>query len=153
MQYQKTDGIYLLKIDRGESVLSTITEFCQAQHIQNATISGLGAVSWLSCGYYALSEKRYYFTTYDELLEVVSLTGNVMLKDGQPFVHLHGVFTNTKNEAFGGHIEEMKVGVVLEVVLTPLSSAIARVRHEEIGLALMEMEEESGTLTDGKTPV
>ena len=153
MQYQKTDGIYLLKIERGESVLSTITEFCQTRQIPNATISGLGAVSWLSCGYYALTEKRYYFTVYDELLEVVSLSGNVMLKDGQPFVHLHGVFTNTKNEAFGGHIEEMKVGVVLEVVLTPLSSTISRVLDEQIGLALMDMGEESGTLTDGKTPV
>lgn len=153
MQYQKIGDQYFLKIEQGEAVMAKLTQFCIDHGIHNARISGIGAVSSVSCGYYALAEQRYYFTNYDELLEVVSLSGNVLLKAGAPFVHLHGVFTNTKNEAFGGHIEEMVVGVVLEVFLEPLPSTIERVQNPKIGLALAELATEASALTDPKTSV
>lgn len=139
MKTYNTDGLHILKIEKGENVIASIVAFCAAANIENATFTGIGAVEWLSCGYYALDEKKYYFTEYNSLIEVASLTGNVMLKDGKPTAHAHGVFTNTKNEAFGGHIEEMRAGVVLEVVLTPLSSNIERTHDECIGLYLMSI--------------
>jgi predicted DNA-binding protein with PD1-like motif len=139
MYFGEASGKYLLKIEKGELVVETIASFCWEQGIKNALISGIGAVEWVKCGYYALKEKQYYFTEYDELVEVVSLTGNVMQKDEQPFVHVHGVFTDTKNMAFGGHILEMRVGVVLEVVLEPLDSTFSRLPDECIGLSLVDL--------------
>lgn len=141
MRTTKTDGIYIIRIDKGEDVVKSLTEFCMQNEIQNATFTGIGAVEWLKCGYYALDEKKYYFTEYDSLVEVVSLTGNVMLKDGAPMIHVHGVFTDTTNTAFGGHVVEMRAGVVLEVVLTPLSSTISRTHDDCIGLYLMDIRE------------
>jgi uncharacterized protein len=140
MQYIKTDSTYIIRIDKGEDVVETITEFCTKEGIANAHFTGIGAVDILTCGYYNLEEKKYYFTDYTQPLEVVSLTGNVMLKDGAPFVHVHGVFTDIENKAFGGHIVEMRVHVVLEVMLTPLKSTIERALDECIGLALMKMD-------------
>ena len=143
MQYTNTDGIFIIKIERGEDVITTLTNFCKQHTIENASFTGIGAVEQLTCGYYALDEKKYYFKDYDEMVEVVSLTGNVMLKDAEPFIHAHGVFTNTDNVAFGGHIVEMRVGVVLEVMLTPLSSKVERLHNDCIGLYLMDMKRES----------
>ena len=137
MRYQKTDSTYILTIDRGEKVIETVTAFCKSEGIQNAYFNGIGAISNLTCGYYALDEKKYYFTDYDSLLEVISLTGNVMLKDDEPFVHMHGVFTGTDNNAFGGHVKEMRVGVTLEVILTPLASSLDRQLNDDIGLFLI----------------
>lgn len=137
MQHQKTHSGYLLIIDRGEEVITSITEFCKTKDIKNAHLSAIGAVDRLSCGYYALDEKRYYFKRYDQMLEVVSATGNVILKDAEPFVHLHAIFTDTENKAFGGHVEEMRVGVTLEVILTILDSQLSRELHPTIGLALI----------------
>lgn len=139
MQYAETDGIYLITLKRGEQVVATVTRFCAEHGIQNGYLTGIGAVDELTCGYYALSEKQYHFTEYHDLIEVVSLTGNVFLKEGKPFVHAHGVFTDTKNAAFGGHIVDMRVGVTLEVVLMPLSSAFSRLPDECIGLSLTDL--------------
>ncbi len=139
MNYAKVDDKYLVRIEKGELVVEVLTNFCQREKIANGTFTGIGAVEWLKCGYYDLPEKKYYFTEYDSLVEVVSLTGNIMLKDGQPFVHVHGVFTDTKNQAFGGHIVDMRVGVVLEVVLVPLTSSFSRELDENIGLALIDL--------------
>lgn len=122
---------------------SPLADFCVREGIRNATFTGIGAVRELECGYYALDERKYYFKKYNELVEVVSLTGNVMLKDGTPTIHVHGVFTDHTNTAFGGHIVEMRVGVVLEVVLTPLSCAIERTFDDCIGLYLMDIKTHS----------
>lgn len=137
MRHTKTGAGYVLVLQKGENVIESITSFCAAEGIENAHFSAIGAVEFVSCGYYALNERKYYFTQYNELLEVASGTGNVMLKNGAPFVHLHAVFTNTRNEAFGGHVEEMRVGVTLEVMLTPLPSSLSREHDEDIGLFLI----------------
>jgi predicted DNA-binding protein with PD1-like motif len=140
MQHTKADTTYIIRIDKGGDVVKTITNFCKEEGIENAYFTGIGAVGTLTCGYYNLEEKKYYFKEYAEPLEVVSLTGNVMLKDGVPFVHAHGVFTDIGNKAFGGHVVEMRVHVVLEVILTPLQSRIGRVLDDCIGLSLMKMD-------------
>jgi hypothetical protein len=140
MDFLRTNDIFILRVNKGEDVVKSITEFCKKEGIDNAYFTGIGAVSTLTCGYYNLEEKQYHFKEYTEPLEVVSLTGNVMLKDGAPFVHVHGVFTDTENRALGGHIVEMQVHVVLEVVLTPLSSKIERHLDECIGLTLMKLD-------------
>jgi predicted DNA-binding protein with PD1-like motif len=140
MRTTKAGVTYVIRIDKGEEVVKSLTEFCAAEHIKSATFTGIGAVEWLKCGYYALDEKKYYFKEYDQLIEVVSLTGNVMQKDSAPTIHVHGVFTDTTNTAFGGHIVEMRVGVVLEVMLTPLQSSISRTHDDCIGLYLLNIE-------------
>ncbi len=142
MQHTHTDTTYILKIEKGEEFISTLGAFCAQEGIRTAHFSGIGAAKDISCGYYALDEKRYYFTHYPELVEVVSLTGNVALKEGKPFVHVHGIFTGTDNQAFGGHIEHMTSGIVLEIVLHALPAAVEREYDAEIGLFLMNCKRE-----------
>lgn len=131
---------YIINIEQGEEVVGTLTQFCKEHAITNGMFTGIGAARGLSCGYYELDEKKYYFTAYDELVEVVSLQGNVMLKNGEPFVHVHGVFTDTKNVAFGGHIEKVTAGIVIEVMFEVLSSKVERKLDEKIGLYLLSCE-------------
>ena len=143
MHYQqsKTADPYIIRLDRGEKVVSSLTAFCLEHDIKAATISAIGAVDQLTCGYYDLASKKYHFTDYTEPLEVVSLTGYVTEKDDAPHLHLHGVFSDTKNLARGGHVVEMTVGVVLEVTLTPLDKPIVRIHDDCTGLALMTFTE------------
>jgi len=139
MRHQKIDEKYIIRIDKGEKVIETLTNWCKENSVQTGLISGIGAIKWASFGYYSLEEKKYYFKEYNEPLEVISMQGNVAVKDGEPFLHVHAVFSDEKNDAFGGHIEEMIVGVVLEVVLEPLSKEIVRKHDECIGLYLMDV--------------
>lgn len=137
MRFHKASGTYIITIDKGEEVIKSLTQFAADHEIENAHFSAIGAVEYVSCGYYALDEKKYYFKQYEQLLEVASATGNIMLKNGAPFVHLHAIFTNSDNAAFGGHVEEMRVGVTLEVMLTPLQSSVSRTHDDPIGLFLI----------------
>ena len=140
MEYKKIDGKYIIRINKGENVMEFLTNWCEEKGIHSGVLSGIGAVEFASCGYYNLEEKKYYFTQYNTMLEVLSMTGNVAIKEGKPFLHVHAVFSGEDNKAFGGHVEEMRVGVVLEVVLEPLSKEIVREHDECIGLYLMNLE-------------
>lgn len=139
MEYQKKGETYIIRIDKGERVLETLTAWCEEHGFHTGFFRGIGAVEALSCGYYALADKQYHFTQYEGLFEVLSMTGNVALKENKPFLHVHGVFSGTDNTAFGGHVEEMTVGVVLEVVFQPLAINIDRTYDNEIGLFLMDL--------------
>lgn len=137
MQYTTKEKTHIIKLEKGENVMETLTTYCKEHKIKNGYFRGIGAVEYVKCGYYALDEKTYHFTEYNALYEVVSATGNVMLKDDEPFIHLHAVFTDTTNQAFGGHVEEMRVGVTLEIILEELDTSISREYDEEIGLFLI----------------
>jgi len=102
-----------------------------------ASLSGIGAVTQVVCGYYALDAREYRFITYPELYEVVSLTANVALKDGKPFVHTHAVFSDTHNHTFGGHVASMVVGVTLEIFVDTYPTALHRQYDDATGLYLL----------------
>lgn len=137
MQCRAVNDTYIIKLERGEKVLETLTAFCADEQITFATLSAIGAVENVKCGYYDLPTKTYHFTDYPNLVEVVSMTGNVSLKDDKPFLHVHAVFTDQENQAFGGHVVEMVVGVTLEVVLKKIDIRIERQFDEDIGLHLL----------------
>lgn len=137
MRFETSGNTYAITIDQGEEVIEALTHFCTEHNIQNAHFTAIGAVEFVSCGYYDLIDKGYVFKSYPELLEVVSATGNVILKDNTPFVHIHAVFTDISNNAFGGHVEKMRVGVTLEVLLTVLPFTLSRTFNSEIGLFLI----------------
>ena len=133
-----TDTTTLLILERGERVLETITTYCAQNNVRNAWLRGLGAVTAVRCGYYDLATREYHFIDYSEVYEVVQLSGNVMLKEGESFVHLHATFSDTTNQCFGGHVAEMTVAVTLEVELTVYPSAHTRGYNDDIGLFLIE---------------
>jgi len=138
MIFTKTENTYIIKIEKGEDVIASLTDLCVQEGVSNGYFRGIGAVEHISCGYYDLAEKEYYFKEYTGLFEVISASGNVALKDGEPFIHLHAVFSDEGNSTFGGHIEEMRVGIVLEVILEVLPTEIKREYDQEIGLFLMK---------------
>lgn len=139
MQYTKIDDRYIVKLERGEDVVATLTQFAEQEQIGFATITALGAVDQISCGYYTLTDREYHFKSYEGMFEVLNATGNIAQKEGKPFVHLHAIFSDETNATFGGHVDQMRVGLVLEVVLTVSSGSVARSFDEGTGLFLMDM--------------
>lgn len=139
MQFTHTDKHrFVVVLEQHEAVIETLTNFCREQGIENGYFSGIGAVEAVTCGFYELSTREYHFTDYETLVEVVSFSGNIMQKDNQPFIHAHGIFTDDHNQAFGGHIQEMRVGVTLELVVEQLTTKLYRSYDENTGLYLID---------------
>jgi uncharacterized protein len=134
---------YFLRLVRGEDVLPNIILFCKEKGITSGSFRAIGAVEQSKIGYYDLSTKKYGQKEYPDAMEVASMTGNIALVDGEPFVHAHavlsGIAAGSENIPVGGHVFEAKVAVTLEVHLVAFQELIIRELDADIGLKLLQL--------------
>ncbi len=141
MQFKRFDHRYQLRFMNGEKAVATLLEFCRAEGIGYAALSGLGAVSSVDLAYFNDETRQYETHAIAEQLEVIGLTGNVTMKDGAPFAHVHATFGDKNLAVRGGHVMEMTVKPNLEIWLTRGTEEIVRLPDEESGLYLMSLPE------------
>lgn len=127
-----------LNIEPGEEVMACLMKYAEEHDIKAAHISGLGAAGTLDIAYYNLETKTYERTKIQENVEILSLNGNIGVKeDESTVVHLHGVFGKRDLTTFGGHLFELVVSGAGEIHLTTYSGAIRRAYDSTTGLTLM----------------
>lgn len=143
MQYKVFDHRYQLRLMSGERAVATLLDFCRAQGIGYAAMSGLGAVSSVDLAYFNDENLKYEIHPIEEQLEVIGLTGNITIKDGAPFAHVHATFGDRDLNVRGGHIMEMTVKPNLEIWLTRADGPVNRLPDEDSGLYLMSLPEQS----------
>ena len=128
---------YLLRLDKGDDLLKALTKVVKDNEIELATISGLGAVSKVVYGYYDQQDWEYNFIKKKGQFEILSLNGNVSIKDGEPMVHAHIMLADDNGNAFGGHLAEGTTVFASEIEIQELDDADkVRKYDEDTGLTL-----------------
>jgi len=131
--------LYTLNFKRGEEIISGLTDFLKNKNIRAGHITGLGAASELTLAYYNIETKEYEKRQFTENVEILSLLGNVGIKEKDALVvHMHGVFGKKDFSVFGGHVFALTVSGAGEIHLTALQNEIRRAYDEETGLTLMD---------------
>lgn len=141
MKVSNDGNQFMVVLDRGEEVISTLQAFCSANDVHVATFSAIGAIERVRIGYYELGRKEYFFREESGPFEVASMNGNIALVDGAPFVHVHSVLSrcDDSGSVLGGHLAEAFVSVTLEVSLARLHFPMERKLDEGIGLKLLKL--------------
>ena len=124
--------IYSLKA--GARVPDDILAIARTEKISTARVEAIGGVEELRLAYFNRRTKRYEEQDFKEFLEVTGILGNVTLKDGKPFLHIHGTFGRRDLSALAGHVMSAKVFPLLEVVITPTKNRALRRFDDELGL-------------------
>ncbi len=139
MVFNKMDSGFWLRLKRGEPVIESMTRFAREQEITAAQISGIGAVSGVTLGYFDLTRREYNRKKFDGVYELLNLAGNISLVDGEPFVHAHIVLANPDYQVIGGHLFEAEVAVTVEIVLRVFPQKINRKFDPEVNLKLWDL--------------
>jgi len=127
----------LLRLPPGTDLLDGLTSAAKDREITAAWVNVIGAVRKLTFGFYDQETKEYTTLTHDGELEIASAMGNVSMKDGDPFVHLHVVCSGTDGRAIGGHLMPGTEVFVAEVLFqTFRGEGPVREQDEDTGLAL-----------------
>jgi uncharacterized protein len=72
-------------------------------------------------------------------VELLSLIGDVALKDGEPQVHAHAVVGKRDGTAHGGHLLHAHVRPTFEVVLTESPAHLRKEFDASAGIALIKL--------------
>ncbi len=139
MQYQKLADTFLLRLDTDEDVFAAVTKFAADQRIDTGMATGIGSVHHAVIGYYDREKKEYVRRLVEADSEMVSLAGNISLKDGRAFPHLHVTLGTRDFQALAGHLFEAKVAATCELFIRPLPGAVQRRLDPATGLSLLDV--------------
>jgi len=128
---------HLIRFDLGEEVLNLLEKYCLDHNINSGIISGIGAVSDLTISWYNLDEKKYHDHELKKKLEIASFTGNISLKEGKPYIHAHGSFSDFELHSRSGHVKKMIVSTTAEFYIQELEGDLKRSFSAETGLYLL----------------
>jgi predicted DNA-binding protein with PD1-like motif len=136
---------YLLRLDTGEEIFTGIADFAARQAIEAGFVSGIGAARGVVLGYYDLQRREYIRRTIESDVEIVSLSGNIALKDERPFPHLHILVSGPDFGVLGGHFFEGRTAATCELLIRPLPGPARRVFDATTGLFLLDLAEETSS--------
>jgi len=130
------------RLDHNKDLLEELTSVCEAEGVKLATVTALGAVRKARIGFYNQQTREYEFVELEEPLEILSLVGNVSLRDGRPMVHAHITLGTEAGTAYGGHLAPGTVVFACEFVLRVLEGAeFVRQYDGDTGLPLWRKDE------------
>ncbi len=136
MEFRRFENTYVIRMDRGEEVMATLTALCRQEGIRLASVEAIGAVDRAVVGLYDVGEKVYHRKEFTEPMELTGLLGTVTEKDGKPYLHLHATFCDANMQAHGGHVNELHISATCEMILRILPSRVGRRMDEVTGLNL-----------------
>ncbi|MEL9990748.1 MAG: DNA-binding protein [Thermoproteus sp.] len=105
--------------------------------LKSGFLIGLGSLKTARIAWYDQTNKKYIEKELEGGLEVASLTGNIALKDGEPFLHIHVVLGDREGRAYAGHLVS-GISFHLEVMAIQSPRILERRYSEYHGLYIFE---------------
>lgn len=129
----------MLIFDTDDEVISGLTEFARDRSLTAAHFTAIGAFHAATLGFFDWEQKHDKRIPVQEQVEVLSLVGDIALKDDEPAVHAHVVVGKKDGTARGGHLMEAHVCPTLEVILVESPNFLQRRHDPASGLALIDV--------------
>lgn len=129
---------YVVVLQTGEEVTAQLKRFARENSLASSSFKAIGALSDVTVGWFNWETKQYQAAAViQEQVEVLSLIGDIALRDTVPEVHAHIVVGKKDGTAHGGHLMEAHVRPTLEIVLTESPEYLQKEYDPESGLALL----------------
>lgn len=138
---QLTNNDYVVLLKKGDNLIECLTKFHNVVNNKLCKISAIGALSDVSLGYAYLEngEIQYNNIEYKEEYELLSLEGNMSLRDNKTAIHLHATLSDSNNNCVGGHLNYATVSIVCEMFITIYDTVVNREFDKEVGIAVLDI--------------
>ena len=115
MDYRRFENTIVVRLNRGEEILTELKKICEAENVKLARLYALGATDHFVVGAYSVEEQKYYKNEFNGTFEITNLTGNITTMNGEYYAHLHITCADEKSKCFGGHLNECRISATLEI--------------------------------------
>lgn len=131
---------FILLVEPGEEAFYALKTFAQANRINAASVSAIGAFETATLAFFDLKSQKYQEIDVPEQSEVLSLMGDITLDEkGQSNPHLHVVLGMEDGSTRGGHFLKGIVTPTLEVIIRETPAKLRRTYRPEFGIALIDV--------------
>jgi predicted DNA-binding protein with PD1-like motif len=138
MEYRRDGNSIILKLSRGEEIVSSILGVAMKENIRTGFVSGIGATDEAVVGIYDVNTKVYTKIELSKPMEILSLLGNISVKDGENYTHLHITLASIDN-VYGGHLTKAIISGTAEIFINIIDNiSVERNFDNSTGLNLMK---------------
>ena len=139
-QIEDEPKTFVLIFETGDEIAGVLRQFAKSQGLGGSSFKAIGALSYAKLGWLNLETKKYDpACVLDQQVELLSLIGDIALKDGEPQVHAHVVVGRSDGIAHGGHLLEARVRPTCELILTESPTQLQKKLDPESGIALIQI--------------
>ena len=128
MDYRKFGDTIYIRLDRGDEIISCLFEICKAEMILSATFSGIGGCGEAEIQTFNPEKGAFETQSYSGMLELVSMTGNIISDDQNNLCHhTHAVLSCKDGEThrvLAGHVKSISVLYTAEIELRPVLDGV-----------------------------
>ena len=134
LSFRKEGNLVVFRFEDGKDVIESLRRVAKEHQILSGVIlSGIGMLRDFEISFYSREKMGYVTTKFNEPVELLSFSGNISIRNNEPFFHLHVALAKEDNSAIGGHLEKAMVHNTLEGVIMKLSK-IELTRDVETGI-------------------
>ena len=134
MDYKKFDNLIAVRLDKGDSTMSSLLFVAKKENLTLASIQGIGATDDFEVGVFDLEKSEYDHIRYTGNHEINSLVGNLTTKNGEPYLHLHITATGKDGKVVGGHLFDAKISLTAEIFLITANGKAERKFDSTLGI-------------------
>jgi predicted DNA-binding protein with PD1-like motif len=129
---------FALIFETGEEIGESLKRFAVEKSLSGSSFKAIGALSYAELGWFNWDTKRYQVAAkFEEQVELLSLIGDIGIKDGEPQIHAHLVVGRSDGTAHGGHLLKAYVRPTCELILTESSEQMQKQIDPGSGIALI----------------
>jgi uncharacterized protein len=140
MRYKKQASNYTLRLEQGDDILKTLRQFSDTEKIKAAFFEGIGSLYRAKLGHYDFKDtKTYKYETFNEDLEILTLSGNVSTMNSRALPHAHITLGRRDFSVIGGHLEDDSLANMVEINLVKMAGKLEKAKDSTIGLNLMQL--------------
>ncbi len=133
MKSRRVAGGYVVRLDRGEEVIASLAAFVKENSLPGGVLQGIGSIREVELGYFDTQANKYRRRHFRDVVEVVSLTGNISWHNDEPMVHAHVAIAGPDQNVAGGHFFSGIVAVTLELFIQIIPDKLTRAEDPERG--------------------
>lgn len=131
-------SVNVLRLNRGQKLISELTSYCQKKNISSAIILGIiGSLETVTFGIARKGGKigEFSWAEYKGPFGVLSSQGSLSVFEDKKIFHIHMILLDAKEQGkmIGGHLEEAIAWATTEIYIGELDYQLYRDFDPEIG--------------------
>lgn len=116
MEHSPVGQGLFLRLEPGEELIESLRLFaCEYRKEIYFVTSGVGMIQGLQLGFFCVNNNDYDITSIDEILDLSSIAGNICIRDGDWWPHVHIVANRPGFSTISGHVISATTHVTIEV--------------------------------------
>ena len=139
MEYAKFGETYYVRMDKGDEIISSLSDVCRKEGVASAVFSGIGGCGAAEIQTFDPENGTYETRELSGMLELASINGSVTTDEsGGLCHHTHAVFAfkeDGEHAVAGGHLKSATVLITAEIELRPVRGGVIR-RKLDLGTGL-----------------